>query len=66
MLLGLIVIVFWGGFKNRMVIFFLSYMMIGIGIMGLGLLFNFWVYVFMWFFVGFFILISSLIMIIFI
>lgn len=62
MLLGSIVIALWGGFKNRMITFFLSYMMIGIGTMGLGVPFNFWVYVSMWSFVGFFISISSPIM----
>jgi len=59
MLLGSIVIAVWGGFKNRLLTYFLAYIAIGIGTMGLGVPFNFWVYIGFWAFVGFFIALSS-------
>ncbi len=59
MLLGSVVIAIWGGFKNRLITYFLAYIAIGIGTMGLGIPFNFWVYIGFWAFVGFFIALSS-------
>lgn len=59
MLGGSILIAVWGGFKNRLITYFVAYIMIGIGTIGLGLPFNFWVYIGFWAFVGFFISLSS-------
>ena len=59
MLLGSILISFWGGFKNRLITFFLSYIFIGIGTIVLGIPFNFYFYISMWSMVGFFIAISN-------
>jgi len=59
MLIGSIAIAVWGGFKNRLITYFISYMMIGIGTVGLGMPFNFWIYISFWAFVGFFISLSS-------
>ena len=63
MLLGSIVITIWGGFKNRLVTFFLCYIAIGIGTIGLGLPFNFIFYIGVWGFVGFFISLSNPLMV---
>lgn len=63
MLLGSIVITAWGGFKNRLVTFFLSYIAIGMGTVGLGLPFNFIFYISLWGVVGFFISLSSPLMV---
>lgn len=63
MLLGSIVITAWGGFKNRLVTFFLSYIAIGMGTVGLGLPFNFIFYIGLWGVVGFFISLSSPLMV---
>lgn len=59
MLLGSFVISIWGGFKNRLVTYFVSYIMIGIGTIGLGIPINYWLYIGFWFVVGFFIALSS-------
>ena len=59
MLLGSITIASWGGFKNRLVTFFLAYIVMGLGIIGLGLPFNFFFYIGLWSVVGFFIALSS-------
>ncbi len=59
MLFGSILIAAWGGFKNRLLTYFVAYIAIGIGTVGLGLPFNFWVYIGFWAFVGFFISVSS-------
>lgn len=59
MLLGSLIITLWGGFKNRLVTYFVCYILIGVGTIGLGLPFNFWVYISFWSFVGFFIAVSS-------
>jgi DHA3 family macrolide efflux protein-like MFS transporter len=63
MLIGSIVITAWGGFKNRLVTFFLSYIAIGMGTVGLGLPFNFIFYIGLWGVVGFFISLSSPLMV---
>lgn len=63
MLLGSIVITIWGGFKNRLVTFFLCYIAIGLGTVGLGLPFNFIFYIGLWGFVGFFISLSNPLMV---
>ncbi|HOI85756.1 MAG TPA: MFS transporter [Acholeplasmataceae bacterium] len=63
MLLGSITIAAWGGFKNRLITYFLSYILIGIGTIGLGLPYNFWIYIGFWCFVGFFISLSSPLMV---
>jgi DHA3 family macrolide efflux protein-like MFS transporter len=63
MLLGSIVITLWGGFKNRLVTFFLCYIAIGLGTVGLGLPFNFIFYIGLWGFVGFFISLSNPLMV---
>lgn len=63
MLLGSIVITAWGGFKNRLVTFFLSYIAIGMGTVGLGLPFNFIFYIGLWGVVSFFISLSSPLMV---
>ncbi len=63
MLLGSIVITAWGGFKNRLHTYFISFIFIGIGTMGLGIPFNFWVYIGFWAFVGFFISLGSPVMV---
>jgi DHA3 family macrolide efflux protein-like MFS transporter len=59
MLLGSIIISVWGGFKNRLLTYFLSYIMIGIGTVGLGLPYVFSIYIGFWALVGFFISLSS-------
>ena len=59
MLIGSITISFWGGFKNRLKTYFLAYIAIGIGTIGLGLPYNFWIYIGFWSFVGFFISLSN-------
>ena len=59
MLLGSILISIWGGLKNRLLTFFLSYTMIGLGTVALGLPFNFMIYIAMWSVVGFFIATSN-------
>jgi DHA3 family macrolide efflux protein-like MFS transporter len=59
MLLGSLVISTWGGFKNRLVTYFISYIALGLGTVALGIPFNFYFYVSIWAFVGFFIAISS-------
>lgn len=59
MLIGSIVISIWGGFRNRLKTFFFAYIAIGLGTVGLGLPFNFWIYIGFWGFVGFFISISN-------
>ncbi len=59
MLTGSIVVTFWGGFKNRLVTFFLAYIVIGLGTMGLGLPFDFYFYIGLWGVVGLFISLSN-------
>ncbi len=59
MLAGSITISIWGGFKNRLITFFIAYIAIGMGTIGLGIPFEFWTYLGFWGFVGFFISISS-------
>lgn len=59
MLLGSFVISIWKGFKNRLVTYFVSYIMIGVGTIGLGIPINYWLYIGFWFVVGFFIALSS-------
>ena len=59
MLLGSITISIWGGFKNRLLTYFLAYIAIGLGTMGLGLPYNFTIYIGFWGFVGVFISLSS-------
>jgi len=63
MLTGSITISIWGGFKNKLTTYFLSYIAIGIGTIGLGLPINFWIYIGFWSFVGFFISLSSPLMV---
>lgn len=59
MLLGSFAISTWGGFKNRLVTYFISYIALGLGTVALGIPFNFYFYISMWAFVGFFIALSS-------
>lgn len=59
MLFGSILIAKWGGFKNRLVTFFISYIAIGFGTIAMGIPFNFYFYISNWTFIGFFIAISS-------
>lgn len=59
MLLGSLVISAWGGLKNRLLTFFLAYIMIGLGTIGMGNPFNFVFYIGLWGFIGFFIAISN-------
>ena len=59
MVLGSIIITLWGGFKNKLVTFFLAYAAIGLGTIGLGLPFDFYAYIGIWSIVGFFISISN-------
>lgn len=63
MLLGSILISVWGGFKNRLVTYFVSYIAIGVGTMLLGIPFNFIAYIGTWLIVGFFISLSNPILI---
>lgn len=63
MLLGSILISVWGGFKNRLVTYFISYIAIGLGTMLLGIPFNFFTYIGTWLIVGFFISLSNPILI---
>jgi DHA3 family macrolide efflux protein-like MFS transporter len=44
MMLGGILIGLWGGFKNRVYTMTLSFLLYGIGVLGLGLARNFWIY----------------------
>lgn len=59
MLIGSITITVWGGLKNRLVTYFLAYMAIGFGTIGLGLPINFFIYIGIWLIVGLFISISN-------
>ena len=59
MLIGSILISFWGGFKNRLITFFFAYIFIGVGTILLGIPFNYYFYISMWSMVGFFIAISN-------
>ncbi|MCK9471087.1 MAG: MFS transporter [Bacilli bacterium] len=59
MLVGSIIITVWGGFKNRLVTYFLSYIAIGFGTIGLGLPYNFFIYIGVWLIVGLFISIGN-------
>lgn len=59
MLTGSIIITFWGGFKNRLFTFFISYIVIGLGTMGLGMPFDFYFYIGLWGVVGLFISLSN-------
>lgn len=59
MLIGSITITLWGGLKNRLVTYFLAYMAIGFGAIGLGLPINFFIYIGIWLIVGLFISISN-------
>lgn len=63
MLVGSLIVSVWGGFKNRLVTYFLAYIMIGIGTVGLGFPFNFWIYIGFWSWIGLFIAISNPIMV---
>lgn len=59
MLLGSLLISVWGGLKNRLSTYFISYILIGIGTIGLGVPFNFWIYIGFWAWIGFFISLSN-------
>jgi len=59
MLVGSILITAWGGFRNKLVTFFLAYIAIGLGVVGLGIPFNFYFYLAVWLIVGLFISISN-------
>jgi DHA3 family macrolide efflux protein-like MFS transporter len=59
MLSGSLLISVWGGFKNRLITYFLSYIALGLGTIVIGIPFNFFFYVSMWAVVGFFVAISS-------
>lgn len=59
MLTGSIIVSMWKNYKNRLAIFFVTYIAIGLGTIGLGIPFNFCVYVSFWLFVGLFIAISN-------
>ena len=59
MLIGSITITIWGGFKNRLITYFLAYIAIGLGTIGLGIPINFFVYIGIWLVVGLFISISN-------
>lgn len=59
MLIGSIAISMWGGFKNRLITYFLSYIAIGFGTIGLGLPYNFYIYIGVWLIVGLFIAIGN-------
>ena len=59
MVLGSITISLWGGFKNRLKTFFISYLLIGAGGIGLGLPYDFWIYIIVWGIMGFFMSLSS-------
>ena len=63
MLLGSLIVSLWGGFRNRLLTYFASYILIGVGTMGLGVPFNFWIYIGFWAWVGLFIAISNPIMV---
>ncbi|MDR1182092.1 MAG: MFS transporter [Bacteroidales bacterium] len=52
MLLGGLLIGFWGGFKNKMYSMSLACVIIGAGMLGLGLLPNFWLYCATWIVIG--------------
>lgn len=59
MLIGSIAVSVWGGFKNRLITYFVAYLAIGLGSIGLGIPFNFYVYISMWAVVGIFISLSN-------
>lgn len=63
MVLGSMIITFGWIPKNRLIGFFVSYLAIGLGTIGLGLPFNFFFYIFVWGFVGFFIATSNPLMV---
>jgi DHA3 family macrolide efflux protein-like MFS transporter len=59
MLSGSLLISVWGGFKNRLITYFIAYIALGLGTIFIGIPFNFFFYVSMWAVVGFFVAISS-------
>ncbi len=59
MLLGSFLVSIWGGFKNRLITYFISYIALGIGTILVGIPFNFIFYVSLWSVFGFFIALSS-------
>jgi MFS transporter, DHA3 family, macrolide efflux protein len=59
MLIGSFLISLWGGFKNRLITYFVSYIALGLSTILIGIPFNFYFYVSIWAVVGFFIAISS-------
>ena len=59
MLIGSFLISLWGGFKNRLITYFVSYIALGLSTVLIGIPFNFYFYVSIWAVVGFFIAISS-------
>jgi DHA3 family macrolide efflux protein-like MFS transporter len=59
MLLGSFLVSIWGGFKNRLITYFISYIALGLCTIVIGLPFNFYFYVSIWAVVGFFIALSS-------
>jgi DHA3 family macrolide efflux protein-like MFS transporter len=59
MLIGSFLVSIWGGFKNRLVTYFISYIALGLSTIVIGLPFNFYFYVSIWAVVGFFIALSS-------
>ena len=59
MLLGSFLVSIWGGFKNRLITYFISYIALGLSTIVIGLPFNFYFYVSIWAVVGFFIALSS-------
>jgi DHA3 family macrolide efflux protein-like MFS transporter len=59
MLIGSFLVSIWGGFKNRLITYFISYIALGLSTIVIGLPFNFYFYVSIWAVVGFFIALSS-------
>lgn len=58
MVIGSIIVSTWGGFKNRLLTYFIAYIAFGLGAIGLGIPFNFFVYISMWSIMGLFISLS--------
>ena len=59
LLSGSLLISFFGGFKNRLITFFVSYLIIGLGCAALGVPFSFWFYIIAWGVIGLFIGVSN-------